>query len=111
MNINMLVRQRTQIYQSAESVVSVFTPTFPGQCMCQRNREVISVAFNCLHNDNHSSLLLYKNLQDCKHTYDKGHQTGRKNNDVRKSTMKLRLIFEQHDDCLHPLSKYLPSWQ
>ena len=79
---------------------------------CVIEREKHYVAFNYLHNDNHSSLLLYRTLQDSKHTMscDKGIPKGRKN-DVTKSTTKLRLVFEQHDDCLHPLSKYQPLWQ
>lgn len=74
-------------------------------------REKHYVAFSYLHDDNHSRLLLNKTLQDIKRTYDKGIRKGRKNNHVTTSTTKLRLVFEQHDDYLHPLSKYQPLWQ
>ena len=79
MSLNMLVRHRIQRYGSAESVISVFIAAFPGQCnacaMCHRMRE----ALGCIRNDNHSSVLLYKTLQDSKDTYDTAIPTGRKN--------------------------------
>ena len=70
MNMNMLV-QRTQRYERAQRV------SF--QCSQQLfldNASVIErkkryVAFEYLHNDNHSTLLLSRTLQDSKHTYNK----------------------------------------
>lgn len=77
MNMNRLVRQKTQRYDSTESVISVFTAAFLDTA-CVIEREKHYVAFNYLHNDNHSSLLLYRTLQDSKHTCDKGIPKGRK---------------------------------
>ena len=57
-------------------------------------REKHYVAFNYLHNHNHSSLLLYKTLQGSERTYDKGIPKEQKNNNVTKSTTKLGLVFE-----------------